>query len=47
MSARPQHFGWFLARGWDRLDGPLADPVWKSSWDFEAEAAIAERLANG
>lgn len=24
--------------GWDCLDGPLADPVWKSSWDFEGEA---------
>ena len=47
VSGHRHTFEWFLAQGWDRLDGPLADPVWKSSWDFEAEAALAERLANG
>jgi nucleoside-diphosphate-sugar epimerase len=37
-------YEWFCARGHDRLDGPLVDPVWKASWDFDAEAALAERL---
>ncbi len=37
-----QHtYQWFRARGWDRLDGPMADPLWKVSWNFEAEAAAA------
>ena len=40
-------YEWFRAQGWDRLDGPLVDPVWKASWDFEAEAALADRLARG
>ncbi len=37
-------YEWFTARGWADLDGPLADPMWKSSWDFAAEAAVADRL---
>ena len=39
-----QTFEWFRAQGWDRLAEPLADPVWRASWDFEHEAAVAERL---
>jgi nucleoside-diphosphate-sugar epimerase len=42
-----QTFGWFCERGYDRLDSPLVDPVWKASWDFGAEAALAERIAGG
>lgn len=40
-------YDWFRAQGFDRLDGPLIDPVWKASWDFEAEAAIATRIRHG
>lgn len=40
-------YEWFRSQGWDRLDGPLVDPVWKASWDFVAEAALAERLGHG
>jgi nucleoside-diphosphate-sugar epimerase len=40
-------YEWFLDQGWDRLDGPLADPVWKSSWDFAAEARWADRIRHG
>ena len=40
-------YEWFRSQGWDRLDGPLVDPVWKASWDFDAEAALAERLGHG
>ena len=40
-------YEWFLRQGWDRLEGRLADPVWKSSWDFAHEAAVAERIRGG
>jgi nucleoside-diphosphate-sugar epimerase len=39
-----QTFAWFRVKGWDRLQDALGDPVWKSSWDFAAEAALADRL---
>lgn len=37
-------YDWFKKQGWDRLEGPLSDPVWRSSWDFEAEARAAALL---
>ena len=37
-------YEWFERQSWDRLDGPLADPLWKASWDFGAEAAFAARV---
>jgi hypothetical protein len=40
-------YDWFRAQGFDRLDGPLVDPVWKASWDFGAEEAIATRIGRG
>jgi nucleoside-diphosphate-sugar epimerase len=42
-----QTYEWFLRQGLDRLDRPLADPVWKASWDFAAESAVADRIRNG
>jgi len=42
-----QTYHWFLQQGWDRLDHALVDPVWKSSWDFVAEAAVADRIRRG
>jgi len=39
-----QAYQWFLARGHDLLATPLADPVWRSSWDFDAEAATVASL---
>ena len=38
-------YEWFLSMGWDRLDVPLADPVWRSSWDFAWEAEVAARVS--
>jgi nucleoside-diphosphate-sugar epimerase len=35
---------WFRAQGFDRLEEPLVDPVWKASYDFDHEAAAAERI---
>lgn len=46
-SGHEQTYEWFLRQGWDRLDGPLADPMWKSSWDFDAESAVAARIRRG
>lgn len=46
-SGHVQTYEWFRAMGHDRLDGALVDPVWKASWDFDAEAALAERIAHG
>ncbi|MFZ9863161.1 MAG: NAD-dependent epimerase/dehydratase family protein [Ilumatobacteraceae bacterium] len=37
-------YAWFKKQGWDRLDGPLSDPVWRSSWDFDAETRAAKML---
>ena len=42
-------YAWFREQGWSELDGPLADPVWRASWDFAAEeaAAAAVRSSTG
>ena len=37
-------YDWFRAQGWADLAGPLSDPVWRSSWDFDAESAVAAGL---
>ncbi len=38
-------YQWFLSQGWaDRLQ-PLVDPVWRATWDFDAEAAVARQLS--
>jgi len=46
-SGHAHTYEWFLANGLDRIGGPLVDPVWKASWDFEVEAATAERIGRG
>lgn len=46
-SGHEHTYDWFRAQGWDRLDGPLVDPVWKASWDFDAEAELAARIGHG
>jgi nucleoside-diphosphate-sugar epimerase len=47
VAGHEQTYEWFRQQGWDRLDGPLIDPVWKASWDFDAEALAAERIRRG
>ncbi len=37
-------YEWFRSRGWSGRTEPLSDPVWKATWDFEAEADLARRL---
>ncbi|HWC68465.1 MAG TPA: NAD-dependent epimerase/dehydratase family protein [Acidimicrobiales bacterium] len=46
-SGHEQTFEWFQRQGWADLDRPLVDLVWKASWDFAAEAALAERIRDG
>jgi nucleoside-diphosphate-sugar epimerase len=38
-------YEWFQSKGWDRLDGPLRDEMWKSSWDFDWEAEVAASIS--
>jgi nucleoside-diphosphate-sugar epimerase len=47
ISGHRHTYEWFCDRGYDRLDGPLVDPVWRASWDFDAEAQLAKRIADG
>jgi nucleoside-diphosphate-sugar epimerase len=47
FSGHQHTYQWFLEQGWDVLSGSLVDPVWKASWDFAAEAAVAERIRRG
>lgn len=39
-----QTYAWFRDQRWPELDRALVDPVWRASWDFEAEAAAAAML---
>lgn len=36
-----QTYEWFVSKGWDRLDSPLQDPLWRASWDFDWEEEVA------
>ena len=47
VSGHRHTYEWFQAQGWAELDTTLADPVWKASWDFAVEAALAERIRRG
>lgn len=46
-SGHEHTFEWFRAQHYDELDGPLVDPMWRASWDFDAEAAVAQRIRHG
>jgi nucleoside-diphosphate-sugar epimerase len=43
-SGHEQSYEWFRSKGFADVDSPMIDPMWKASWDFDAEAAIAERI---
>jgi nucleoside-diphosphate-sugar epimerase len=43
-SGHEDTYRWFCGRGWNRLEAPLEDPVWRASWDFGAEADLAAKL---
>jgi dTDP-D-glucose 4,6-dehydratase len=46
VAGHRQTFEWFLAQGWADRTEALQDPVWKASWDFAAEAALADKLGS-
>ncbi len=50
---RPRHefrsghastFEWFLSQGWADRSEPMVDPVWRATWDFDAEARLVSQL---
>jgi nucleoside-diphosphate-sugar epimerase len=47
LTGHRQTYDWFRAQGWASLDHPLVDPVWRASWDFTAEAELAEAVRRG
>jgi nucleoside-diphosphate-sugar epimerase len=53
LGIEPQHdfrsghedtYRWFQAQGWEGLSQPLSDPMWKASWNFDAEAELASEI---
>ncbi len=44
-SGHEHAYEWFLAEGLADRSDALVDPVWRSSYDFELEAALADRLS--
>ena len=46
-SGHQDTYDWFRAKGYADLDGPMVDPMWRASWDFDAEAAVAEQVRRG
>jgi nucleoside-diphosphate-sugar epimerase len=42
-----QTFDWFTAQGWADRTERLVDPVWRASWNFEAEADVAAQVRHG
>jgi nucleoside-diphosphate-sugar epimerase len=40
-------FEWFRRKGFADVDSPLIDPMWRASWDFDVEAAVAEEVRRG
>jgi nucleoside-diphosphate-sugar epimerase len=43
-SGHEHTYEWFRSKGFADVDSPMIDPMWKASWDFDAEEAIAERV---
>ena len=46
-SGHQDAYEWFRAKGYADIDGPMVDPMWKASWDFDVEAAVAEQVRGG
>jgi nucleoside-diphosphate-sugar epimerase len=43
-SGHEHTYDWFRGKGYADVDGPMVDPMWKASWDFAAEAAVARQV---
>jgi nucleoside-diphosphate-sugar epimerase len=46
-SGHADAYDWFRRKGFADVDGPMVDPLWRASWDFDVEAAIAEQVRRG
>ena len=46
-SGHQDAYEWFSAKGYADIDGPMVDPMWKASWDFDVEAAVVEQVRVG
>jgi nucleoside-diphosphate-sugar epimerase len=46
-SGHEDTYEWFRAKGYADVDGPMVDPMWKASWDFDTEAAVAQQVRGG
>ncbi|MEZ5259097.1 MAG: NAD-dependent epimerase/dehydratase family protein [Ilumatobacteraceae bacterium] len=44
VGGHEQTYEWFRDRGFHELTEPLVDHTWNATWDFEAEAALAQRV---
>jgi nucleoside-diphosphate-sugar epimerase len=45
MGSGHEHtYDWFRSKGYADVVGPMVDPMWKASWDFAAEAAVARQV---
>jgi nucleoside-diphosphate-sugar epimerase len=40
-------YAWFREQGWHQGVDRLVDPVWRASWNFDAESELAERITRG
>ena len=43
-SGHEDAYDWFRGQGYADVDLPMVDPLWRASWDFDAEAAVAEKV---
>jgi nucleoside-diphosphate-sugar epimerase len=41
-SGHEDTYQWFRGKGYADVEGPMVDPMWRASWDFDAEAAVAK-----
>ncbi len=43
-SGHEDTYEWFRGKGYADVEGPMVDPMWRASWDFDAEAAVAKQV---
>jgi nucleoside-diphosphate-sugar epimerase len=43
-SGHEDTYQWFRSKRYADVEGPMVDPMWRASWDFDAEAAVAKQV---
>jgi nucleoside-diphosphate-sugar epimerase len=46
-SGHEHTYEWFCQQGFADVEGPLVDPMWRASWDFDVEAEVAASVRGG